>query len=203
MLDNLPTAESARIRLTFREMRKLVQSFREGEASFQQAVDKLERVQAATSQSAASVGQASTEIERAVAKAIATLNQDSIWEERFKKLGDEVHFNGYGALAKLVDVHQMSAEARLKTMLLDAVAQVDLRINNLEAAVVGKPPLPALPIDATIGQRTRASVTRNFVRFRRWCIDAMPPLVFFGVALLLVLVLLLATQIYFGHFTSH
>ncbi|MGF7001346.1 hypothetical protein [Paraburkholderia sp. GAS32] len=202
MLDNLPTAESARIRLTFREMRKLVQSFREGEASFQQAVDKLERVQAATSQSAASVGQASTEIERAVAKAIATLNQDSIWEERFKKLGDEVHFNGYVALAKLVDVHQMSAEARLKKMLLDAVAQVDLRINNLEAAVVGKPPLPALPLDATIGQRIRASATKTFVRFRRWCIDAMPPLVLIGVVLLLIGVLLLGTQIYFGHFTS-
>jgi hypothetical protein len=202
MLDHIPTAETARLRLTFREMRKLVQSFSQAETAFHQAVDKLAQVQAAISQTGVSAAQAQALIEDAVAKAVVAINGDAIWEERFKKLGEEVHTNGYGALETLVNEHRKSSEERIKKMLTDAVVQVDLRINNLADAAGGKPPLPVLSPDATLGQKVRASMTATFVRFRRWCIDAMPPLVFFGVVLLLVLVLLLSAQIYFGHFTS-
>jgi hypothetical protein len=202
MLDHIPTAETARLRLTFREMRKLVQSFSQAETAFHQAVDKLAQVQAAIAQTGLSAAQAQALIEDAVAKAVVAINGDAIWEERFKKLGDEVHFNGYGALETLVNEHRKSSEDRIQKMLIDTVALVDVKINHLAAAVVGKPPLPVLSPDATRGQKVTAWMTTTFARFRRWCIDAMPPLVFFGVVLLFILVLLLSAQIYFGHFPN-
>ncbi|MEM5384115.1 hypothetical protein VSR68_11025 [Paraburkholderia phymatum] len=177
MFEEIPTAETTRIRLTFKELRTFVLKFREAEAAFHQAVGELEQTR------------------QAIAKAVADLNQDAIWEERFKRLGEEVHSNGYAALAALVDDTQKAQEQRFSKMLLDSLDRVEELIDNLASAVDGKPPLPTMPHDASIGRKFVVALKRTSVRCRRWCIDATAPARIVTVALLLTLVL----QHYFAH----
>lgn len=199
MFEEIPTAETARIRLTFRELKTFVLQFREAEASFHKAVGELERTQRSSAQVTESLHHALTEIDQAVAKVVADLNQNAIWEERFKRLGEEVHFNGYAALATLVDDSRNAHEEQFSKMLLNAGDRFEALIENLAAAVDGKPPLPAMPHNASVGQKTIISVKRAFVRCRRWCIDVTAPARIVTIALLLILML----QNCFWHHVTH
>lgn len=104
-------------------------------------------------------------------------------------MADDVHFNGYAALATLVDDTTKTHEERISQMLLDQANRFEHMVDNLAAVVNGKPPLPIVPRDASIGQKVVIVVNRTFVRCRRFCIDAMPPTIFVIAVLLLILVL--------------
>jgi hypothetical protein len=78
MFEEIPTAETARIRLTYKELRKFVLSFREGEAAFHQAVGELEQTRRSIAQLPEATDRTLAAIDQAIAKAVADLNQDAV-----------------------------------------------------------------------------------------------------------------------------
>lgn len=189
MFEEIPTAETARIRLTYRELRKFVLSFREGEAAFHQAVVELEQTRRSIAQLPEVIDRTRSAFDKAIAKAVSDLNQDEVWAARFKTMADEVHDNGYAALETLVNDRSKTHEERLSQMLLESASRFEQMVDNLAAAMNGKPPLPIIPRDASIGQKVVLALDRSFVRCRRLSIDAMPPTLIAIAVLLLILIL--------------
>ena len=187
MFEEIPTAETTRIRLTYKELRKFVLSFREGEAAFHEAVGELEKTRRSIAELPEVIERTRTAFDQAIAKAVAELNQDAVWAERFKTMADEVHDNGYAALETLVNDRSKTHEERLSQMLLHSASRFEQMVDNLAAAVNGKPPLPIIPDDASIDRKVLGVVARTFVRCRRLCIDAMPPALIVIALLLLIL----------------
>jgi hypothetical protein len=79
-------------------------------------------------------------------------------------------------LAKLV----RESESRTLRMCADMISANEVMARNLEAAVLGKPPLPVTPPGASLVRRLRGWILTPFVLVRRWCIDAMPTAILLG-----------------------
>jgi hypothetical protein len=196
---DIPTIETARVALFYKQVIDLAEKLDATQTAYAQTAEKMAHLIEAVNKQGLLPLQAEQLVEQAVAYVAAMIQDDPTWEGRYKKMGEEVHFNGYSALATIVDLQKAEIEKEFKQALAEAVAKVDLQINHLKDAVAGRPPLPVLPPDATLGQKIRWSFATASVRFRRWCISTLPLLVFFGVVLLLFVALLLGTQLYFGH----
>ena len=53
-------------------------------------------------------------IGEAVADVAAMIKDEPTWEARYKKMADDVHFNGYGALAEIVDLKKEDIEKEIQ-----------------------------------------------------------------------------------------
>ncbi|CAN7744956.1 hypothetical protein LJR267_010474 [Paraburkholderia hospita] len=197
---DIPTIETARVALFHKKAIDLAEKLDATQTACAQTAEKIADLIRAVNKQGVLPEHAKQLIGEAVADVAAMIKDEPTWEARYKKMADDVHFNGYAALAEIVDLKKEDIERRFSQALEEAFVKVDLQIGHLKDAVAGGPPLPVLPPDAKLGKKLGWYFATAAVRFQRWCISALPMLVFFGVVLLLVVALLLGIALAFRHF---
>lgn len=174
------TAEAARYLLTFEEAREVLTAFLETKKSLDEACAKIESVRLEIDEAQRNIHRDGAEVARTLMRAAEAVD----WDDHFRRLGMEVHANGYAALQALVTDGLKDSQDRIARVIANFNSDLDARISNLEAAVVGKPVLPVIPPDATDLQRLRLSVRIAIARLRRWSIDVTPPATLASIILL-------------------
>ncbi|HXI91695.1 MAG TPA: hypothetical protein VNO24_16900 [Blastocatellia bacterium] len=200
MHSDIPTIETARVALFYKQVIDLAEKLDATQTAYAQTAEKMADLISAVNKQGVLPEHAKQLIGEAIADVAAIIKDEPTWAARYKKMADDVHFNGYSALAKIVDLQKVAIEKEFRQALTEAVAKVDLQITHLQDAVAGRPPLPVLPPDAKLGKKIGWYFATAAVRFQRWCISALPMLVFFGVVLLLVVALLPGIELTFRHF---
>jgi hypothetical protein len=166
-----PTSQEViRYLATFDAAAEILTSFKETEATFQEGIRRLEEVRDQVSTTREEADRAAGQIRKAVLEAKEAAN----WDRLVAQLSDAVYYNGYVALEKLVDNSLESSVEKIKALLQETTAALDTSIENLQAAVVGKPPLPIAPPGSSATERALVFTRSIWVRFRRWCVDAVP-----------------------------
>ncbi|WP_109476935.1 hypothetical protein [Paraburkholderia sp. C35] len=188
MNSDIPTIETARVALFYKQILEITQNLEATQTATAQTAEKLEVLISAVSKQGVLPEHAKQLIDEAIARVAEMIKDDPIWEERYKKMGEEVHFNGYAELATLVEFKKKEIEHNFSTAITDALAAVELQVSHLKDAVTGRSSLPILATESTLGQKIGWHFAKAAARLHRWCISAMPLHVFI-VAILLTLML--------------
>ena len=135
MDSDIPTIETARVALFYKQVIDLAEKLDATQTAYAQTAEKMADLISAVNRQGVLPEHAKQLIGEAVAVVAAMIKDEPTWEARYKKMADDVHFNGYSALAKIVDLQKVAIEKEFKQALKEAVAKVDLQITHLQDAV--------------------------------------------------------------------
>ncbi|CAN7744357.1 hypothetical protein LJR267_010490 [Paraburkholderia hospita] len=128
MHSDIPTSETARVALFYKQVIDLAEKFDATQTAYAQTAEKMADLISAVNKQGVRPEHAKQLIDEAVAVVAAMIKDEPTWKARYKKMADEVHFNGYSALAKIVDLQKVAIEKEFKQALTEAVAKVDSRL---------------------------------------------------------------------------
>ncbi|MFP3637915.1 hypothetical protein [Paraburkholderia sp. SIMBA_054] len=176
--------------------------------SFKKATESHQRLLIATEHSI----RRGNEVAALIQKAADEAKSETLWGAEIKRIAEAVNLNANAALESIANSTDRDSKA-LAEGTLEQIKQVaaqqqkgfeealkqyqksfdeslrqqqkgfDRRIENLEAAVNGRTPLPIAPHDATLPQRLIYACRRWLRHVHRWCLDAFPPLLVTGILL--------------------
>jgi len=114
MHSDIPTIETARVALFYKQVIDLAEKLDATQTAYAQTAEKMADLISAVNKQGVLPEHAKQLIGEAVADVAAMIKDEPTWEARYKKMADDVHFNGYGALAEIVDLKKEDIEKEIQ-----------------------------------------------------------------------------------------